>query len=215
MLGWLLYVCQTSLPTFIRDSTMAWNFFKPITKKIKNSSTLTFLLKNASFCFLRFLFATYRYEFVFDDKVQRSFEQNNGVFYFWHQQIVAALFFFHKMQCMQNCVVSSSRDGIIAGGIVEKLGFNVIYGSSFKNPIQLTRQALKLLSDGQQLCIVGDGSRGPAFELKQGIPYLAKKAKVPLFFVECASSWKITFSKSWDKFQIPLPFSKIKVRVRV
>ena len=45
---------------------MAWNFFKPITKKIKNSSTLTFLLKNTLYCLLRFLFATYRYEFIFD-----------------------------------------------------------------------------------------------------------------------------------------------------
>lgn len=194
---------------------MTQNIVRIIIKKIKYSKVSVFLLKNILFYFLKGLFATYRYEFVFDDKIQMPFHSNHGVLYFWHQQIIVALFFFYKMKCTQNCVVSASKDGIVAGSIVEKLGFNVIYGSSFKNPIQLTRQALKVLNDGQQLCIVGDGSRGPAFQLKHGIHYLASKAKVPLFFVDGSSSFKITCSKSWDKFQIPLPFSKITVHVKM
>jgi lysophospholipid acyltransferase (LPLAT)-like uncharacterized protein len=34
-----------------------------------------------------------------------------------------------------------------------------------------------------------------------------------LFFIEAASSWHFTFKKSWDKLQIPLPFSKINIHV--
>lgn len=192
---------------------MSWNFFKPITKIIKNSKHLTFLVKIVLYCIARFAIMTYRIDVVFDDDVQIPFSKNSGVFYLWHQQIVAGLFFFYKFKNGQSCIVSSSKDGQFAGYVLEKLGFNIIYGSSFKNPILLTRQAIKVLNDGQQLCIVGDGSRGPAFELKQGIPFLARTAGVPLYFVECSSSYKIKFKKSWDQLEIPLPFSKIRIRV--
>lgn len=189
------------------------HFFKRLILRIKNSRLMSRFVINIAYLIMRTLFATYRFEFEFDNSVTQPFKENIGVFYFWHQQIIASLFFFFKMDSIKNCIVSSSKDGKIGGGIIEKLGFNVIYGSTFKNPIQVTRQALKALQDGQQLCIVGDGSRGPAHILMQGVPFLAKTANVPLFFVDCASSWNLTFKKSWDNFQVPLPFSKIKVKI--
>lgn len=192
---------------------MKWNFCKPIIKKIKNSNFLTFLVKNMLYFLARFAITTYRIEVVFDKGVQMPFSKNNGVFYLWHQQIVAGLFFFYKFRDGQSCIVSSSKDGQFAGYVLGRLGFNIIYGSSFKNPILLTRQALKVLREDKQLCIVGDGSRGPAFELKPGVTFLAKTAEVPLYFVECSSTWKIKFKKSWDQSEIPLPFSKIMIKV--
>lgn len=191
---------------------MLWGF-RFILKSIKNSRFLTFIVKNALYVIARFAILTYRIEVVLDEGIKYPLNQNIGVFYFWHQQIIAAIYFFYKFQNGQSCVVSSSKDGQIAAYILEKLGFNIIYGSSFKNPIQLTRQALKVLHENRQLCIVGDGSRGPAFELKKGIPFLAKTANVPLYFVECSSTWKIKFKKSWDRSEIPLPFSKIIIKV--
>ncbi|KKQ33411.1 MAG: hypothetical protein US49_C0001G0091 [candidate division TM6 bacterium GW2011_GWF2_37_49] len=192
---------------------MKFNIFKPIIKSVKNSKFLTILVKKVLYRLARIAIMTYRIDVVFDDGVQIPFSKNNGVFYLWHQQIVAGFFFFYKFRNGQSCIVSSSKDGQFAGYVLERLGFNIIYGSSFKNPILLTRQAVKILKDGQQLCIVGDGSRGPAFELKPGVTFLAKTADVPLYFVECSSTWKIKFKKSWDQFEIPLPFSKIMIKV--
>ena len=192
---------------------MKFNIFKPIIKSIKNSKFLTILVKNVLYCLARIAIMTYRIKVVFDEGVQMPFSKNNAVFYLWHQQIVAGLFFFYKFRNGQSCIVSPSKDGQFAGYVLERLGFNIIYGSSFKNPILLTRQAVKVLKEGKQLCIVGDGSRGPAFELKQGVPFLAKTADVPLYFVECSSTWKMKFKKSWDKSEIPLPFSKIMIKV--
>lgn len=191
------------------------NFFRPIFLKVKDSRILSFIATNILYVVMRIFFVSYRLEFEIDPSLnlKMPFDKNGGVFYFWHQQIGSALFFFFKMKSMQSCMVSSSNDGRIAGAAVEKLGFNVIYGSTFKNPIQVTRQALKVLCDNQQLCIVGDGSRGPAFELKHGVPFLALKAKVPMYFVECFPSRYFSLKNSWDKFQVPLPFSKIRIKI--
>jgi hypothetical protein len=162
---------------------------------------------------MRLVFATYRLRVKLDPGISEDFSKNIGVFYFWHQQIFAASYFLMKVHAAQHCIVSSSNDGRLAGGVIELFGYDVIYGSAFKNTIQVTRQALKILKDNQSFCIVGDGSRGPAFELKQGVPFLAVKADKPLFFVQCSSSKYLTLKNSWDKFQIPLPFSKINIHV--
>ncbi len=136
-----------------------------------------------------------------------------GVFYFWHKNILAGMLFFFK-ECQQgHCVVSPSVDGKTIGFVIKKLGFNVIYGSAYKEPVRLVRQSLSVLENQGRLCLVGDGSRGPAFKLQRGVWFLAKKAKVPLIFVDCHIEWSISFTKSWDQFQIPLPFSKVFVTV--
>lgn len=186
---------------------------KRIIKKIKTSSFFSFLLKMLLYCFVRTLIATYRLRVTYGVGLKKRLIDNEGVFYFWHQQIIAGMTFFFKMKGVGHCIVSPSSDGKIAGFLCQKLGFTVLYGSSHKSSVQLVRQALAVLKVSRQLCIVGDGSRGPAFELQKGVRYLAAKSQVPLIFVECLSSWHITFTKSWDKFQVPLPFSKIHVHV--
>jgi lysophospholipid acyltransferase (LPLAT)-like uncharacterized protein len=123
------------------------------------------------------------------------------------------MFFFHALKSQGSCIVSPSADGKFAGFICNKLGFNVLYGSSFKQPITLIRQALAELKGRQRLCMVGDGSRGPAFQLQPGLSYFAEKMNLPLIFVECKQQRSITLTKSWDQFKIPLPFSIIQVTV--
>ena len=121
--------------------------------------------------------------------------------------------FFFKMHMKGHCIVSPSNDGKFAGYLCQRLGFSVLYGSSYKSSVQLVRQALHVLQIFKQLCVVGDGSRGPALTLQPGLIYFAQKTKVPLVFVECQSSWFFSFKKSWDNFQIPLPWSKIIIHV--
>jgi lysophospholipid acyltransferase (LPLAT)-like uncharacterized protein len=189
------------------------NFLKPLILRVKRSSILFFIEKYLLYASMRLIFASYRLRVKLDPGISEDFSKNIGVFYFWHQQIFAASYFLMKVRAAQHCIVSSSNDGRLAGGVVKLFGYDVIYGSAFKNTIQVTRQALKILKNNQSFCIVGDGSRGPAFELKKGVPFLAIKSNKPLFFVESSSSRYFTFKKSWDKFQIPLPFSKINIHV--
>ncbi len=186
---------------------------KRIIKTIKNSNVFNFFLKNLLYGIVRVLIATYRVRVTYGPGIKQPLLSNAGVFYFWHQQIIAGMTFFFKMNATGHCIASPSGDGKIAGFLCQRLGFSVLYGSSNKASVQLVRQALQVLKTSRQLCIIGDGSRGPAFQLQKGVRYLAAKAAVPVVFVDCSSSKHITFAKSWDKFQIPLPFSTINVHV--
>lgn len=188
-------------------------FVKRIIKKIKKNSFLSFLSRMLIYSILRLLFFTYRLDVSYKNKNVIPLDQQSGIFYFWHQQIIAGMFFFFKNRAQGACIASPSSDGKIAGYICQKLGFNVLYGSSHKASISVLRRSLMELSAKGRLCLVGDGSRGPAFKLQSGVTALASKANAPLVFVECHVSSALTFKKSWDQFKVPLPFSKISITV--
>ncbi len=187
--------------------------FKPIIRKIKKGRILSFLFKNLLYATIRFLFWTYRLRIVHAPGMNKSLEEHKGIMYFWHQQIVSGMFFFFKRRAHGACIVSPSSDGKFAGFICQKLGFDVIYGSSYKSSVSVVRKALDELTTTGRLCLVGDGSRGPAFQVQPGLLYLAKKAHVPLIHIECNPQWAFTFKKSWDQFKFPLPFSKIIITI--
>jgi hypothetical protein len=193
---------------------MIIDFFKRLICKIKKNEITSTVGKWLFYLSLRLLFATYRLRVVYDPTIIQPLQKQKGVFYFWHQNILSGMCFFFKQKAHGACVVSPSNDGKFAGFICQKLGFDVLYGSANKSPIQLLRQSLYVLNKSMQMCLVGDGSRGPAFILQPGISYLAGKAQVPIIFVDCKASWSFTFKKSWDQFKIPLPFSKIVVHLK-
>jgi len=187
--------------------------FKGIIIRIKRGNVLSFISKNVLYLLLRTLFWTYRLEVKYVGGGQQSMNNIQGLCYFWHQHIISGMFFFFKLKARGACIVSPSNDGKMAGFICQKLGFEVLYGSSHKSSVSVTRQALSELNHVGRLCLVGDGSRGPAFQLQRGVVYLAEKTGKPLIFIECTAPHAITFKKSWDQFKVPLPFSKIFVTV--
>ena len=186
---------------------------KAITRRLKTSTVLSFLTKNLVYGLLRILFSTYRLRVEYAPAVAQPLNRQEGVYYFWHQHIIAGMFFFYALRSQGACIVSPSRDGKFAGYICNRLGFEVLYGSSFKSTVSVVRHALQELGKNKRLCMVGDGSRGPAFKLQPGVTYFAEKSDLPLIFVECTQQWSWTFTKSWDQFKIPLPFSTISVKV--
>jgi hypothetical protein len=67
-----------------------------------------------------------------------------------------------------------------------------------------------VLSSGRDVLITPDGPRGPAYQLGPGIIFLAQKsgALVVPVNMEYSSCWRV---KSWDRFILPRPFSKVRV----
>lgn len=56
-----------------------------------------------------------------------------------------------------------------------------------------------------------DGPKGPREKTKKGLLYLSQKTAIPLIPVGIAYSKKWILEKTWDKFQIPKPFSIVRV----
>lgn len=69
---------------------------------------------------------------------------------------------------------------------------------------------VNVIKDGNDLAITPDGSKGPCYTFKPGALLVAKITKSPVLLVsfEYSNAWQL---KSWDKFYIPYPFSKITI----
>jgi lysophospholipid acyltransferase (LPLAT)-like uncharacterized protein len=64
--------------------------------------------------------------------------------------------------------------------------------------------------NGYSVAITPDGPRGPMLQMKPGAVVTAKKSGVPLILLGVGIEKKREL-KSWDKFQIPKLYSKVKV----
>jgi lysophospholipid acyltransferase (LPLAT)-like uncharacterized protein len=63
------------------------------------------------------------------------------------------------------------------------------------------------LGNGECLAITPDGPKGPRHNVKEGIVRIAKHTQMPIIPVAVKIEKKVTFS-SWDKWALPLPFSR-------
>ena len=77
---------------------------------------------------------------------------------------------------------------------------------------QAIRDLVKTLKQGNDIGITPDGSRGPCYEAKPGCLLVGKLAKAPLLLLgfNYGGHWKL---KSWDRFVIPYPFSRVQVNL--
>lgn len=127
----------------------------------------------------------------------------------WHQNCFAGIL-AHAGQGIA-LLVSRSLDGEIVSRLATTIGLKAIRGSSRKGG----REALALLveqtHDGLRSAITIDGPKGPVFEIKRGVFCLSAETGAPILPMIAVGSRYWTFHKSWDKFRIPRPFSKVAV----
>jgi len=107
-------------------------------------------------------------------------------------------------------LISASRDGELLADAIKRFSFDVVRGSSSRLGASAILQLTDVLASGRDVVITPDGPRGPAYELGPGIIFLAQKSRAPVVPVnmEYSSCWRL---KSWDRFILPRPFSKVRV----
>ena len=66
--------------------------------------------------------------------------------------------------------------------------------------------------EGRSLAVTVDGPRGPRGLVKEGVLFAAAKSGAAILPIRAYLSWKKVFTRSWDQFQLPLPFSRVLVR---
>jgi lysophospholipid acyltransferase (LPLAT)-like uncharacterized protein len=130
----------------------------------------------------------------------------------WHNRLLLLPFVIRRYlpQRRGAALISASRDGALLADLVERFGFDVVRGSSSRKGASAIRQLAEVIAVGRDVVITPDGPRGPAYELGQGIIYLAQQSGaevVPINF-EYSSCWRVS---SWDRFIVPKPFSKVRV----
>ena len=126
----------------------------------------------------------------------------------WHNRIFAGEWYLRERGLA--VLTSKSKDGEYIARFLTRFGFGAIRGSSSRGGVRGLVEMIRLMREGVPMAFTVDGPRGPRYVAKSGPVMLAKKTGNPIlpFVIECSSYWQI---KSWDRLQIPRPFSKARV----
>jgi lysophospholipid acyltransferase (LPLAT)-like uncharacterized protein len=107
--------------------------------------------------------------------------------------------------CIQ---VSRHGDGEIIARAVRRLGIRTARGSATRGGLASVREMLAAYGEGYDLAIACDGPRGPRHSAKPGAVRLAQATGGRLFPVAGAPRRRWVFA-SWDRFVVPMPFTRV------
>ena len=169
-------------------------------KKYRILGTLLYYL-------LRIISSTLRIEIINKYGIDM---QKPHIYGFWHSKLFITPIFFKDVE-KKLAMSSPTKDGELISVPLEKMGYILVRGSSDKNQISSTISLLKYLKKGYSIGTPLDGPKGPQEKAKKGLSYLSQKTSIPLVPVGISYSKKWILKKAWDKFEIPKPFSKVKI----
>jgi lysophospholipid acyltransferase (LPLAT)-like uncharacterized protein len=162
----------------------------------------------AALCILLFG-QTWRFRWIGQEHLADLRTKGQRVIYaFWHGRMLALCFSHRRLRI--HIMVSEHRDGEMIAQTIRLLGFIPVRGSTTRGGIKALFQMAHRASAGYDLAITPDGPRGPGFHVQQGVITLAQRTGMPIIPVANSASWKITLS-SWDRYVIPLPFSRVAI----
>lgn len=135
------------------------------------------------------------------------------VFALWHGEIFPITAFGYSKSTDLVVFVSQSKDGEVIARVLERLGIATVRGSSSRGGVKALLQACRaMVKDNRMGVFTIDGPRGPRHKSKDGVIFLAQRANAKIVPLRAYPERKKVF-KSWDKFVLPLPFTKCPVYV--
>lgn len=140
------------------------------------------------------------------------------IFAFWHNRLALSAILYQRYivkfapQRRIAGMVSASRDGALLARIFQHFGIEAVRGSSSRRGGQALLELTTWAERGYDLAITPDGPRGPRYEVQDGVVATAQLTGLPIAPVSYHLNWKIR-SKSWDRFQVPLPFARCEITV--
>lgn len=154
---------------------------------------------------------TWRYEVIAEEGVTPVlFGQKPGpeVYCFWHQCVLPCTLYFRKSNAV--ILISKSFDGELITRILKMFGFDAVRGSSSRGAREGLLGLRRVIESGRTAIFTADGPRGPIYQTKSGPIKLAQSTGAPIgaFHLEPERTWTL---KSWDRFLVPKPFTRICV----
>ena len=184
--------------------------YKPKYEKIK-----TKILHVLAYVFLFLIRKTLRYKIVGTEHRQLAETislNKNFIFAGWHQNLISTLAVIILKKEKKLCaLVSNSYDGEILSKILNRLGISTSRGSSNRRGQRALLQLIRFINKGFNLIIAVDGPRGPKYQVKPGILYLAYKKNIPILPIIAIPRRCWVLRSTWDHLRIPKPFSTLHV----
>jgi hypothetical protein len=169
------------------------------------------LLPYIGLALVRVLSATYRVRLVGVENEQPVLDAGGSLIYAsWHQRFFAGITLFATRKPIA-IMISQSRDGALIARIVDLLGWRPVRGSSSRGGKEALRQLKELAGDGYRIGHIVDGPKGPPEVVKAGLLTMAQVTGLPILPTITSAQRQWVF-KSWDRFMLPKPFSRMIIR---
>ena len=158
---------------------------------------------------IQLLARTWRWEIHGYEHFQQL-DTRSIIYAFWHGRILAATYFWRNRGIV--VLTSENKDGEYIAHVIHRFGYGSSRGSSSRGAVKGTMGLIRTLKRGSPVAFTVDGPRGPRHQVQQGVAWLASYSQHPIlpFHIEAKRAKNLA---SWDRFQIPLPFSKVRVDI--
>lgn len=169
------------------------------------------------FAGFRLIASTWRCPFV---DVHGFLNQPHGpmIFCLWHNRLGLSMVMWERFGRKKIhssglvALISASHDGGLLARALRYFKVEAVRGSSSRRGPQALLELTSYTERGFSIAITPDGPRGPRYVVQDGIIALAQVSGLPILPVSARVGRKLTL-KSWDRFQVPLPFARCEVRI--
>jgi lysophospholipid acyltransferase (LPLAT)-like uncharacterized protein len=154
---------------------------------------------------------TWRFEEIAEEGVTPLLNGRGAgaeIFCFWHQCVLPCAVYFRTTGAV--ILISRSFDGELITRILRLFGFDAVRGSSSRGAREGLLGLKNVIESGKPAIFTADGPRGPIYQTKMGPIKLAQMtgARIGAFHLQPEHAWIV---RSWDRFLIPKPFTRIVV----
>jgi len=154
---------------------------------------------------------TWRFEVLAEEGVTPAFHgftPGREIYCFWHQCVLASAYYYRSTHA--TILISQSFDGELITRTLQCFGYHAVRGSSSRGGGEGLLTLRGVLDEGTPAIFTADGPRGPIYRAKLGPIKLAEMTGAPIgaFHLQPEKAWTMS---SWDRFQIPKPFTRIAV----
>lgn len=199
---------------------------RPVSRRvvIPKQTTLTGrLAAGLLYALIRSVDATLRYAWTIHPTAESAVKSGPVIFAIWHNRLALSLMLYQRA-CRRwrtaerwtvtpprmAAMVSASRDGGFLSRVLEHFGVQPVRGSTSRRGPQAMLELTTWAERGYDLAVTPDGPRGPREVVQEGVLALAQLTGLPIVPVSYRLPWKYVVN-SWDRFQVPLPFSRCDV----
>lgn len=130
----------------------------------------------------------------------------------WHNRLFLSAEMFRRYRTRRRVygLVSASKDGAWLAAFYRLIGIVPVRGSSSNFGREAARMLIEVMREGHDIGITPDGPRGPVYTVEPGVLVVTRRLGAPMVLMgaEFTRAWRL---RSWDRFYLPVPFSRIRM----
>ena len=159
---------------------------------------------------------TLRFEADAATHEQLAYAAEPAALVIWHNRLFVSAEYFRRYRTRRSvyALVSASKDGAWLAAFYRLIGLIPVRGSSSNFGREAGKALIEVLRAGHDIGITPDGPRGPMYVVEPGVLVVTRRNNAPMVLVgvEFTRAWRL---KSWDRFYVPWPFSRVLLRCSV